>query len=274
VTAEATAGLGADTALEPLGDGRWRGDISERWWLERGPYGGFVSALLVRALVAAIDDPARAPRSITVHFLAAPAAGPVEIAATVARAGRSATTVELRMEQDGAPVALALAAAATWRDDTPEWMDAAPPAVPGPEACPELERVDGMPPFMSRFDVRWAQGGGLGQGGRGLLHARNVAWARPTPATPLDHVAVTALSDTIVPAAFSRFGRLLIVPTLDLTIHFRSPLPAGQPGDWALVSFESRRSAGGTWEEDGEVWSADGRLLAQSRQLAMIRERP
>jgi acyl-CoA thioesterase len=271
VTAEATAGLGVDTALEPLGDGRWRGTISERWWLERGPYGGFVSALLVRALVAAIDDATRAPRSITVHFLAAPAAGPVEIAATVERAGRSATTVSLRMEQDGAPVALALAGAATWRDDTPEWMDAAPPAVPGPDECPALERVEGMPPFMSRFDVRWAAGGGLGHpSGR----ARNVAWARPTPATPLDHIAVTALADTIVPAAFSRVGRLLIVPTLDLTIHFRAPLPAGGPGAWALVAFESRRSAGGTWEEDGAVWSADGRLLAQSRQLAMIRERP
>jgi acyl-CoA thioesterase len=195
----------------------------------------------------------------------------VEIAATVARVGRSATTVALRMEQDGEPVALALAAAATWRDGTPEWMDAAPPAVPGPEACPELPRAGAMPPFMARFDVRWAQGGGLGRaGGR----ARNVAWARPTPAVALDHVAVTALADTIVPAAFSRLGRLLIVPTLDLTIHFRAPLPAGGAGAWALVRFDSRRSAGGTWEEDGEVWSADGRLLAQSRQLAMIRERP
>jgi acyl-CoA thioesterase len=271
VTAEATAGLGAETALKPLGGGRWRGEISERWWIERGPYGGFVSALLVRALVAAIDDATRAPRSITVHFLAAPAAGPVEIAATVERAGRSATTIALRMEQDGAPVALALASAAPWRDHTPEWMDAAPPAVPGPDACPPLPRLDGMPPFMARFDVRWAEGGGIGQpSGR----ARNVAWARPDPAMALDHVAVTALADTIVPAAFSRLGRLLIVPTLDLTIHFRSPLPAGGPGAWALVCFESRRSAGGTWEEDGEVWSADGRLLAQSRQLAMIRERP
>jgi acyl-CoA thioesterase len=212
--------------------------------------------------MAAVDDPGRPPRSITVHFLAPPAAGPMEIAATVERTGRSATTVALRMEQDGEPVALALASAAAWRDDAPEWMDATPPDVPPPADCAPLERVPGTPEFMSRFDVRWAEAG-----------ARTVTWARPAPAVALDHLAVTALADTIVPVAFSRLGRLLVVPTLDLTIHFRSPLPAGDPGDWTLVSFESRRSAGGTWEEDGEVWSADGRLLAQSRQLALIRER-
>lgn len=264
----AAHGLDADTALERIEDARWRGTISERWWVQRGPYGGYVSALLVRALIAAVDDRERPPRSITVHFLEAPAAGPVEIAATVERSGRSATAVSLRMEQHGAPVALALASAATWREGEPEWMDAAPPEVPGPEECPELPRLDGMPPFVRRFDVRWAQGGVVGQP---APLARNAAWARPRPATALDHLAVTALADTIVPAAFSRFGRPLIVPTFDLTIHFRAPLPAGGVGEWALVAFDSRRAAGGAWEEDGEVWSADGRLLAQSRQLAMIR---
>jgi acyl-CoA thioesterase len=74
----------------------------------------------------------------------------------------------------------------------------------------------------------------------------------------------------MIPAAFSRLGRFAIVPTLDLTIHFRSPLPVEGDG-WALAVLDSRRSAGGTWEEDGELWSRDGRLLAQSRQLAMIR---
>jgi acyl-CoA thioesterase len=124
-----------------------------------------------------------------------------------------------------------------------------------------------MPEFMRRYDVRWVAGGGPGNPGS---RARNLAWARLRPVAPLDHLAVTSLADTIVPAAFSLLGRFVVVPTLDLTIHFRAPLPAA--GEWALVGFESRLSAGGTWEEDGEVWSQDGRLLAQSRQLAMIRE--
>jgi acyl-CoA thioesterase len=258
-------GLDADTALEPLGDGRWRGEISERWWILRGPYGGYVSAFLTRALIAAVDDPGRLPRSLTIHFLDAPAAGPVEVAATVERAGRSSTAVALRMEQDGRPMALALGAAGLWRDDQPGWDDVRPPAAPEPDDCPALTGPE-LPPFVSNFDVRWVEGGGLG---RPQERARNVTWVRPRPAMALDHLAVTALSDTMVPAAFSRLGRLAVVPTLDLAIHFRAPLPVDDA--WALAVFESRRSAGGTWEEDGELWSQGGVLLAQSRQLAMIR---
>jgi acyl-CoA thioesterase len=263
----AIGGLRADTELEPVGEGRWRAEVTERWWILKGPYGGYLSALLVRALQAAVGDPARPPRSLTVHFLDAPAAGAVEIAARVERTGRSATSVSLRMEQDGRPMALALASAAVWRDDQPAWNELRPPAVPRPEDCPLVPQGESMPPFTGNFDIRWAQGGSLG---RPEDRARNVTWVRPRESGPLDHVAATALSDTMLPAAFSRLGRLAVVPTLDLTIHFRAPLPAEGDG-WGLAVFDSRLSAGGTWEEDGELWSSDGRLLTQSRQLAMIR---
>ena len=41
--------------------------------------------------------------------------------------------------------------------------------------------------------------------------------------------------------------------------------------DWVLADYRSRFSSGGVWEEDGELWAPDGTLLAQSRQLALIR---
>ena len=63
------------------------------------------------------------------------------------------------------------------------------------------------------------------------------------------------------------------VPTIDLTIHWRAapwaPRPASIRGCSAM--FSTRLGAGGTWEEDGELWSEDGVLLAQSRQLAIVR---
>jgi acyl-CoA thioesterase len=258
--------LAADTELERIGDGRWRGDVSERWWIQRGPFGGYVSAFLVRAAMAHLADPGRPPRSLTVHFVDAPQAGPAEIAVTTEREGRSSTALSLRMEQAGRPVALALLGCAAWRDGEPEWADARAPEASAPEDCPPVPDAEGSPRFHRRFDLRWVGGG---HPGRAADDARNLAWIRLQEGGPLDHLAVTAMSDGWMPAAFSKLGRFAIVPTFDLTIHFRAVLPA--PGDWLLADYRSRFSAGGAWEEDGELWAQDGTLVAQSRQLAMMR---
>ena len=55
-------------------------------------------------------------------------------------------------------------------------------------------------------------------------------------------------------------------------MHLRAELPPAdaRDDDWYLVTFRSRLSAEGFAEEDGEFWSRDGRLLAQSRQLALV----
>jgi acyl-CoA thioesterase len=249
----------ADTALEPLTPTRWRGEISDRWWVVRGPFGGYVAAFLTRAMVAAVDDPARRPRSLTVHYVEAPQAGPIEVCAAVERAGRSSTTVSLRIEQEGRPVTVALGSCAAWRDGEPEWAEEAP-AAPPPEECERL-RTDSMSGFHQRLEIR-----PVGELMRG--DARNLAWLRLDPPRPLDHLALTALSDGWMPAAFSKLGRPFGAPTVDLTIHFRAPLASE---DWVLADYRSRFSAGGTWEEDGELWAPDGTLLAQSRQLALIR---
>jgi acyl-CoA thioesterase len=250
----------ADTALEPVTPTRWRGEISDRWWVVRGPFGGYVATFLVRAMVAAVDDPARRPRSLTIHYVEAPEAGPIDVCAAVERAGRSSTTVSLRLEQEGRPVALALGSCAAWRDGEPEWADSAPEAPP-PEECERLPRADGPPGFHERLEIR-----PVGQLVSG--DARNLAWLRLDPPRPLDLLALTALSDGWMPAAFSKVGRPFGAPTVDLTIHFRAPLASE---DWVLADYRSRFSAGGTWEEDGELWAPDGTLLAQSRQLALIR---
>lgn len=252
--------LDADTALEPLTPTRWRGEISDRWWVVRGPFGGYVAAFLTRAMVAAVDDPARRPRSLTVHFLEAPAAGPFDVSAAVERSGRSASTVSLRLEQDGRPVALALGSCATWRDGEPEWGET-PPDARSPDAYARLSWANGRPRFVDHLEVRpvWPV---MGSG------ARNLAWLRLDPPQPLDHLALTALSDGWMPAAFSELGRPVGAPTADLTIHFRAPVVAGE---WVLAHYRSRFSAGGVWEEDGELWTPEGTLLTQSRQLALLR---
>jgi acyl-CoA thioesterase len=255
--------LSDDTQLTPTGEGRWRAEVSPDWGVVRGPFGGYVSALLARAAQSA----GRPLRTLSVHFLDAPAAGPAEVVAVVEREGRSSTALSLRLEQEGRPMALALAGCAVWRDGEPEWAEATAPDAPPPEACDPVPWVKGAPGFHQQLDIRWVRGGAPGMPSE---RARNLAWLRLREGGPLDELAVTALSDGWMPAALSKLGRFAIVPTFDLTIHFRAPLPA--PGEWLLGDYRSSFSAGGAWEEDGELWAQDGTLVAQSRQLAMMRE--
>jgi acyl-CoA thioesterase len=56
-------------------------------------------------------------------------------------------------------------------------------------------------------------------------------------------------------------------PTIDLTVHFRAPVPVEGP---LLARFRSRFVRDGYFEEDGELWTRDGTLVAQSRQLALL----
>ena len=251
----------ADTALEPVAEGLWRAVVPEHWFIVTGPNGGWLAAVLTRTMQAAAGRP---PRSLTVHFLEAPAAGPVEVSATVERAGGSTSFLSVRMTQDGRPVALALGICAEWRDGAPEWHDLRMPDAPPPEEAvavdPERTHV---PHFMRNYDSRGVSG--FPRQGEAVPA---IGWIRTAEPQPLDAPVVAALTDAWLPAAFVRVPDPVIVPTLDLTIHFRAPLPVE---GWALLVMRTGLSAGGAWEEDGEVWSQDGVLLAQSRQLAIVR---
>jgi len=56
------------------------------------------------------------------------------------------------------------------------------------------------------------------------------------------------------------------VPTVELTVHVRG-IPAPGP---LQCRFSTRFVQGDSFEEDGEVWDSAGRLVALSRQLALL----
>lgn len=257
----------ADTALEALEPGAWRAWAPEHWWVGRGPNGGYLAAVAARAAEAVAGRPLR---SLALHFVAAPAVGPLDVRATVERAGRSYSGVSIRIEQDGAPMTLALATLGELPDDGPAW-DAAPmpDAVPLAETGSIPSDQANVPAFMRNYDMRWALGGAGDVPGSG-------GWIRTREPRTVDAPLLAAMTDAWAPAAFVALGRFVAAPTLDLTIHIRRPLPpAGMaPGDHLLVRFTSRLSVAGVWEEDGELWTPSGELLAQSRQLALARELP
>ena len=187
----------------------------------------------------------------------------------VERAGRSLTTVSARMLQQGRLVALALGALSKPRESL-AFDETRPPQVAPPDACPPLEQ---RIPIHERYEQRLALGAAPFSGGDRALAG---GWIRLAdgPRAP-DAALVAAYTDAWPPALFGRTrpGELAGgVPTVDLTVHVRATLPvaAMTPDDFALVAFRSRLAREGFLEEDGEVWTRDGVLLAQSRQLAVV----
>jgi acyl-CoA thioesterase len=57
---------------------------------------------------------------------------------------------------------------------------------------------------------------------------------------------------------------------MELTVYLRTAHIDVRAEDPCLVVLRSRTAAEGFHQEDGEVWSPDGRLLATSRQLAIM----
>ena len=67
-----------DVALTPLGGGSWRAAVPERWYVTTGANGGLLAAQATRAMELAVPDPARAPRSLTLHYLEVPTEGELD----------------------------------------------------------------------------------------------------------------------------------------------------------------------------------------------------
>jgi len=259
-----------DTGLEPVGEGVFEGRIDPGWFVFVGPNGGYVAAIVLRALTLAVGDDERVPRSLTVHYTEPPVEGKVRVATSIERAGRSMTTVSARMTQDGRTLALALAAFSRPRSRVGlSFTDVAAPEVPPPTEVPGTPVIPEAPPITERYEALPAIGSPPFAGGDQALSG---GWLRLREPRVADALAVAAYTDAWMPSVFSRTSERLGVPTVDLTVHFRSALPLldARPDDFVLCRFHSRVAAEGFLEEDGELWSAGGTLLAQSRQLAVV----
>jgi hypothetical protein len=143
------------------------------------------------------------------------------------------------------------------------------PEIPPVEDCIDLVASapdpSQLPPLMRRFGTRldpaytgWALGRPSGEG---VIQG----WFRLADDRPLDPIALLLVVDALPPATFD-LGRMGWAPTVELTAHVRASPAQG----WAVVRHATRNVSGGYFEEDCDVWDSTGRLVAQSRQLALV----
>jgi acyl-CoA thioesterase len=299
--AEASAGtFERATTVTQVGEGRFLAQIDPGWSTPIAANGGYLAAILVRAIeasgatgAAAAGEPAaptpRQLRSLTCHFLRPVPAGPLDVSVEVLRAGRRISTVRVTASQHGRDAIHALAALAVldlpaagqWEPAPPRVPPAPPrdaPLIPQPEFRERwsegwLGPTPTMPPMFRRVRVA-PRIGGVPFSDRPLSPGEapeTGGWIALPEARPIDAAFIALCTDVWWPPAFQPLGRPAIAPTIDLTIHVRVDVPPqGLPDEPVLGWYRSTAAHGGLMEEDAALFLPDGSLLAHARQLAIF----
>ncbi|GAA2447148.1 thioesterase family protein [Streptomyces glaucus] len=276
-TARATVGdseFDRDTALTRREPGVYDIDLSAGWTVFGAVNGGYLLAVLGRALTDALPHPD--PFTLSAHYLTASRPGPAIVRTELVRTGRTLSTGQaslLQYDEEGREVErLRVLASYGDLDALPDDVrtTAEPPAIPPPDQCFGADDAPApgsvSSPITDRLMLKldpatlgWALGEPSGKG-------EMRAWFGFADGRDADPLALLLAVDALPPTAFE-LGLTGWVPTVELTVHVRCR-PAPGP---LRVSVTTRNLAGGFLEEDAEVWDGAGRLVAQSRQLARAR---
>jgi acyl-coenzyme A thioesterase PaaI-like protein len=257
-------------------------ELGAGWQIGAGINGGMLLATMANAVRATLGSIAGDsagghldPLSVTGYYLSAARPGPAVVHTDVVRSGRTMSTAAASLLQpdDSGHQVERIRALATYGvlaalpDDVR--TTATPPDLPPPDSC--VSSSDAPPSFMEqaglleRLDLRldpacvgWAVGKPSGRG-------RIQGWLRMADGREPDPLLLLLAVDALPPVTFD-LGMFGWTPTLELTVHVRA---APAPG-WLRVVHATRNVAGGLLEEDAEVWDSADRLVAQSRQLALV----
>jgi len=256
-----------DTAVERAAEG-WGCDLRQRWHTGEGLNGGYLLAVMVRAMLGEAERPD--PVTVTAHFLARPAAGPAKVRTEVVKRGRTFTTVTGVLLQDGRELIRTIGAFGDLATQSgPSRISTQPPDMPRPEECVPfsdmLQRAGRRTPeFQNQFDLRLPADSPWFGPKEGEPYEMT-GWIRFRDGTEPSTTSAVAFIDAFPPALLGSM-RAGGAPTVELTAHVRAR-PA--PG-WLLGTYRTRVLLDGLMEEDGELWDCEGRPVALSRQLALV----
>lgn len=259
----------ADASAVHGGDGRWQGTIPDGWDIRGITNGGFIMAMATRAMEAESDG--RELISATGNFVNPGTSGPVEIVVEPLKSGRSLSTMTATVSSGGKSLVYVTSVYA--HPDRPKPDDdlaiGGPPELPSPDDCiratPDEDR-EFPPPLTGKIDLRVHPDDASAleeqPGNRPLIRG----WFRLLDDEPIDGHGVVLATDCFPPAIFNSPYPTGWTPTIELAIQVREPHPTG----WLACRFETRFVTGGMLEEDGQLWDEQGRLVALSRQLALV----
>ncbi|MEO0996577.1 MAG: thioesterase family protein [Pseudomonadota bacterium] len=254
-----------DTRVDKHGD-RFIAEIRAGWDIVGNANGGYLMAIGARAM-AAVGKPQ--PVALTAHFLAPGRPGPLTVTPAVAKRGRRFDTIRATVAGAERPLVELLGSfGEPSAADEAVRVDAEPPALPPADDCVRVRRSPSgfPPPIMDRVDLRLHPDDAAFMAGKPSGRPEFRGWFRLAGDEAIDAFALLLAADIFPPTVFNANLPVAWTPTLELTAHLRcTPAPG-----WLRCRFSTRFITGGMLEEDGEVWDERGRLVAQSRQLALL----
>jgi hypothetical protein len=225
--------------------------------------------LCANAARTAVGVPGVEPIAVSGSFLWAPDPGPLRLVATVRKRGRRVSLVDVELNQgDRSAVRATITLAVPEADAAP--LLSVNPVVPlmTPEPPPGLEPIGPGHPMADV--VHLAHGCDIrpslttmaprSDGGPPVIEY----WVRPRDGSP-DVLFALLCGDLSAPVTFgvNRFGW---APTVQLTAYLR-----GIPADGWLRVLCTTTQIGQEWfDEDHVVVDSAGRIIVQTRQLALV----
>lgn len=266
------------TALESIGDRRYRAVLSNDWMLW-GPAGGYVSAIALRA--AGEASSIRRPVSYACQYVSVAGFDSVELQVESLRSGKRTEALRVTMTQ-GEKLILT---AQVWAMNDSEGMlhDRVPaPELPRPDSLKTLEELRPerpLHPFFRNFEQRpigWVSDDDLTPGEpelQGFYRFRPRAVVEDPFA---DAARVLILIDTFTwPATYrahpSKEPSPWIAPNLDLYVRFHRET---SDHEWLYCLGRADLAEAGLIAAHGAVWSADRKLLASGSSQLLCSRRP
>lgn len=248
-------------------------EVHDGWDIGGNANGGYLMAIAGRAMAAAV---ARPPVTLTAHYLRPAPPGRCEVTVTTVRSGRRfATATASLLMFDGDERREIIRLLGTFGEQSeggPTYIAEAPVEIPAYDDC-ELppSPTDGpKPTMMTKLASRIYPGDEAFRRGAPTGEARIRGWFAFADHEPIDAIALLLVADAFPPPVFNTQLPVAWVPTVELTVHIRG-VPAPGP---LRCSYRSRFVHDGLLDEDGEIWDANGTLVAQSRQLALMPRPP
>jgi acyl-CoA thioesterase len=269
-----------DVVVEPCGGGRYHGQLDHSWDLVAVPQGGIVASLALRAASLEIGDPGQLLRTCTTVFAGQVAAGPLDIHVSVLRRGRSATQVQAAVRNKGAEAGASIVAVFGSSRRGPSFVDAVPPEVPPPLACPSYREPP--PPGIQPFEPLpfWTRVEGRAALGHPPWEQHEptgsdvATWLRfdspPQLADgAIDPLGVLTLADRMPGCVAERLGHQgppWFAPSADLTVHLLEPLRT----EWLLAHDRARWADDGWASAESVLWDENGTLVAYATQMMLF----